>query len=99
MKQKTTFWTKLLDWIIRKTFKEVIDYIKKVVDEATVAADVNDFGSWSFFLLNLMLDLLQGVKKISAPATKSASVHSAPQAVYRTQTAAAIKEAQREGGS
>lgn len=96
MEKKTTFWTKLLDWIIQKTLKEMIDYIKRVVGDAIVAADVSSFGSWSAFLLNLMRDLLEGYKQISAPATKGAVVLSAPAAQYRTQTAAAIKLLQEE---
>jgi hypothetical protein len=87
---KKTFWSKLFDWIIEKSLKDLIDYIKEIVGEATIAADLNTFGGWSSFLLALIKDLLEGYKQINSTgiATKSASsvpVTSTP--VYRTLTA------------
>jgi hypothetical protein len=94
MEKKKTFWTKFLDWIIQKTLKDLIDYIKEVVDDATIAADLNTWGSWSSFLLNLVKDLIEGYKEISVvPATKGAPVKSP----YKTQTAAALFNAKMEG--
>ena len=100
MEKKKTFWTKFLDWIIQKTLKDLIDYIKGIVGEATIAADVNTWGSWSSFLLNLVKDLLEGYKEISAmPATKSGKsvMVKKVQKVYRTSTAAALIKAKEEG--
>jgi len=85
---KKTFWSKLFDWIIEKSLKDLIDYIKGVVGDAKVAADLNTSGGWSSFLLALIKDLLEGYKQINSIATKSASsvpVMSTP--VYRTLTA------------
>lgn len=100
MEKKKTFWTKFLDWIIQKTLKDLIDYIKGIVGEAKIAADVNTWGSWSSFLLNLVKDLLEGYKEINAaPATKSGKsvlAHKV-QKVYRTSTAAALIKAKEEG--
>jgi hypothetical protein len=100
MEKKKTFWTKFLDWIIQKTLKDLIDYIKGIVGEATIAADVNTWGSWSSFLLNLVKDLLEGYKEINAaPATKSGKsvLVNKVQKVYRTSTAAALIKAKEEG--
>ena len=98
--EKKTFWTKFLDWIIQKTLKDLIDYIKGIVGEATIAADVNTWGSWSSFLLNLVKDLLEGYKEVNAaPATKSGKsvLVNKVQKVYRTSTAAALIKAKEEG--
>ena len=100
MEKKKTFWTKFLDWIIQKTLKDLIDYIKGIVGEAKIAADVNTWGSWSSFLLNLVKDLLEGYKEINAaPATKSGKsvMVKKVQKVYRTSTAAALIKAKEEG--
>ena len=100
MEKKKTFWTKFLDWIIQKTLKDLIDYIKGIVGEATIAADVNTWGSWSSFLLNLVKDLLEGYKEVNAaPATKSGKsvLVNKVQKVYRTSTAAALIKAKEEG--
>lgn len=100
MEKKKTFWTKFLDWIIQKTLKDLIDYIKGIVGEATIAADVNTWGSWSSFLLNLVKDLLEGYKEINAaPATKSGKsvMVKKVQKVYRTSTAAALIKAKEDG--
>jgi hypothetical protein len=100
MEKKKTFWTKFLDWIIQKTLKDLINYIKAVVGEATIAADINTWGSWSNFLLNLVKDLLEGYKEINAaPATKSGKPMSVNQVqkVYRTSTAAGLIKAKEEG--
>lgn len=100
MEKKKTFWTKFLDWIIQKTLKDLIDYIKGIVGEAKIAADVNTWGSWSSFLLNLVKDLLEGYKEINAaPATKSGKsvLVKKVQKVYRTSTAAALIKAKEEG--
>ena len=87
------FWKKLLNWIIEKSLKDVINYIKKVVGDAKVAADVKGLGGWGPFFYALIQDLLKGVKEISAmPATKGAPVQ-----VYKTQTAAALFQAKKEG--
>ena len=88
------FWKKLLNWIIEKSLKDVINYIKKVVGEAKVAADVKGLGGWGPFFLALIQDLLKGVKEISAmPATKGAPARQ----VYKTQTAVALFQAKKEG--
>lgn len=88
------FWKKLLNWIIEKSLKDVINYIKKVVGAAKVAADVKGLGGWGPFFYALIQDLLKGVKEISAmPATKGAPVVSP----YKTETAAALFQAKREG--
>lgn len=88
------FWKKLLNWIIEKSLKDVINYIKKVVGDAKVAADVKGLGGWGPFFYALIQDLLKGVKEISAmPATKGAPVFSP----YETETAAALFQAKREG--
>ena len=88
------FWKKLLNWIIEKSLKDVINYIKKVVGAAKVAADVKGLGGWGPFFFALIQDLLAGVKEISAmPATKGAPV----QQVYKTQTAALLFQAKKEG--
>ena len=88
------FWKKLLNWIIEKSLKDVINYIKKVVGEAKVAADVKGLGGWGPFFLALIQDLLSGIKEINAmPATKGAPA----QQVYKTQTAAALFQAKKEG--
>ena len=88
------FWKKLLNWIIEKSLKDVINYIKKVVGAAKVAADVKGLGGWGPFFYALIQDLLKGVKEINAmPATKGAPV----QQVYKTQTAAALFQAKKEG--
>ena len=88
------FWEKLLNWIIEKSLKDVINYIKKVVGEAKVAADVKGLGGWGPFFYALIQDLLKGVKEISEiPATKGAPA----QQVYKTQTAAALFQAKKEG--
>lgn len=100
MEKKKTFWTKFLDWIIQKTLKDLINYIKGIVGEATIAADVNTWGSWSSFLLNLVKDLLEGYKEINAaPATKSGKsvLANKVQKVYRTSTAAALIKAKEDG--
>ena len=100
MEKKKTFWTKFLDWIIQKTLKDLIDYIKGIVGEAKIAADVNTWGSWSSFLLNLVKDLIEGYKEINAaPATKSGKsvMVKKVQKVYRTSTAAALIKAKEEG--
>jgi len=87
------FWDKLLNWIIEKSLKDVINYIKKVVGEAKVAADVKGLGGWGPFFYALIQDLLKGVKEISEmPATKGAPVQ-----VYKTQTAVALFQAKKEG--
>ncbi len=87
------FWKKLLNWIIEKSLKDVINYIKKVVGAAKVAADVKGLGGWGPFFYALIQDLLKGVKEISAmPATKGEPVQ-----VYKTQTAAALFQAKKEG--
>ena len=88
------FWKKLLNWIIEKSLKDVINYIKKVVGDAKVAADVKGLGGWGPFFYALIQDLLKGVKEISAmPATKGAPA----QQVYKTQTAAAMFQAKKDG--
>ena len=100
MEKKKTFWTKFLDWIIQKTLKDLIDYIKEVVDDATIAADLNTWGSWPTFLLNLVKDLLEGYKEINAmPETTSGKsvLANKVQKVYRTSTAAALIKAKEEG--
>ena len=100
MEKKKTFWTKFLDWIIQKTLKDLINYIKGIVGEAEIAADVNTWGSWSSFLLNLVKDLLEGYKEINAaPSTKSGKsvLVNKVQKVYRTSTAAALIKAKEEG--
>lgn len=85
---------KFWNWIIEKSLKDVIDYIKKVVGNAKVAADLNDFGSWSAFIAALFEDLLKGYNEISdTPATKGASVEKP----YKTRTAAALFQAKKEG--
>lgn len=85
---------KFWNWIIEKSLKDVIDYIKKVVGDAKVAADVNEFGSWSAFIVALFKDLLKGYSEISAtPATKGASVEKP----YQTRTAAALFQAKKDG--
>lgn len=87
------FWKKLLNWIIEKSLKDVINYIKKVVGDAKVAADVKGLGGWGPFFFALIQDLLAGIKEISAmPATKGAPVQ-----VYKTQTAVALFQAKKEG--
>ena len=87
------FWKKLLNWIIEKSLKDVINYIKKVVGDAKVAADVKGLGGWGPFFYALIQDLLKGVKEISAmPATKGAPVQ-----VYKTQTAVALFQAKKDG--
>jgi predicted sugar kinase len=87
------FWKKLLNWIIEKSLKDVINYIKKVVGDAKVAADVKGLGGWGPFFYALIQDLLKGVKEINAmPATKGAPVQ-----VYKTQTAVALFQAKKEG--
>ena len=87
------FWKKLLNWIIEKSLKDVINYIKKVVGAAKVAADVKGLGGWGPFFFALIQDLLAGVKEISEmPATKGAPVQ-----VYKTQTAAALFQAKKDG--
>lgn len=100
MEKKKTFWTKFLDWIVQKTLKDLIDYIKGIVGEAKIAADVNTWGSWSSFLLNLVKDLLEGYKEVNAaPATKSGKsvLANKVQKVYRTSTAAALIKAKEDG--
>ena len=88
------FWKKLLNWIIEKSLKDVINYIKKVVGEAKVAADVKGLGGWGPFFFALIQDLLAGIKEVTAmPATKGAPA----QQVYKTQTAAALFQAKKEG--
>ena len=88
------FWKKLLNWIIEKSLKDVINYIKKVVGDAKVAADVKGLGGWGPFFLALIQDLLAGIKEVTAmPATKGAPA----QQVYKTQTAAALFQAKKEG--
>ena len=85
---------KFWNWIIEKSMKDVINYIKKVVGDAKVAADVKGLGGWGPFFFALIQDLLAGVKEISAtPATKGAPA----QQVYKTQTAAALFQAKKEG--
>ena len=65
-----------------------------MVGAAKVAADVKGLGGWGPFFFALIQDLLAGVKEISAmPATKGAPV----QQVYKTQTAAALFQAKKEG--
>ena len=87
------FWKKLLNWIIEKSLKDVINYIKKVVGDAKVAADVKGLGGWGPFFIALIKDLLKGIGEINAmPATKGAPVQ-----VYKTQTAAALFQAKKEG--
>ena len=84
---------KFWNWIIEKSMKDIINYIKKVVGDAKVAADVKGLGGWGPFFYALIQDLLKGVKEISAmPATKGTSVQ-----VYKTQTAAALFQAKKEG--
>ena len=81
-------------WIIEKCMKEIINYIKKVVGDAKVAADVKDRGGWGPFFLALIKDLLKGIQEISAtPATKGASVEK----TYQTRTAAALFQAKKDG--
>ena len=88
------FWKKLLNWIIEKSLKDVINYIKKVAGEAKVAADVKGLGGWGPFFIALIQDLLAGVKEINAmPATKGAPVVNP----YKTQTAAALFQAKKDG--
>jgi len=88
------FWKKLLNWIIEKSLKDVINYIKKVVGEAKVAADVKGLGGWGPFFFALIQDLLAGIKEVTAmPATKGAPA----QQGYKTQTAAALFQAKKEG--
>lgn len=88
------FWKKLLNWIIEKSLKDVINYIKKVVGAAKVAADVKGLGGWGPFFYALIQDLLKGVKEISAmPATKGAPVEKP----YQTETAAALFQAKKDG--
>lgn len=88
------FWKKLLNWIIEKSLKDVIDYIKKVVGDAKVAADVKGLGGWGPFFIALIKDLLKGIGEINAmPATKGAPVVSP----YKTETAAALFQAKKEG--
>ena len=87
------FWKKLLNWIIEKSLKDVINYIKEIVGEAKVAADVKGLGGWGPFFFALIQDLLAGIKEVTAmPATKGAPVQ-----VYKTQTAAALFQAKKEG--
>ena len=88
------FWKKLLNWIIEKSLKDVINYIKEIVGEAKVAADVKGLGGWGPFFLALIKDLLQGIKEINAtPATKGTAIENP----YKTETAAALFKAKREG--
>lgn len=88
------FWKKLLNWIIEKSLKDVINYIKKVVGEAKVAADVKGLGGWGPFFYALIKDLLQGIKEINAtPATKGTAIENP----YKTETAAALFQAKKEG--
>ena len=88
------FWKKLLNWIIEKSLKDVINYIKKVVGAAKVAADVKGLGGWGPFFIALIKDLLKGIQEINAtPATKGASVEKP----YQTRTAAALFQAKKDG--
>ena len=85
---------KFWNWIIEKSMKDVINYIKKVVGDAKVAADVKGVGGWGPFFLALIKDLLQGIKEINAtPATKGTAIENP----YKTETAAALFKAKREG--
>ena len=88
------FWKKLLNWIIEKSLKDVINYIKEIVGEAKVAADVKGLGGWGPFFIALIKDLLKGIQEINAtPATKGASVEKP----YQTRTAAALFQAKKDG--
>lgn len=85
---------KFWNWIIEKSLKDIIDYIKGVVGEAKVAADVKGLGGWGPFFMALIKDLLKGIQEINAtPATKGAAIEKS----YNTRTAAALFQAKKEG--